>query len=129
MKAKSKLLYTAVLFILSLLLFWLLLSCNLIWPDLPIPSQSIQAPAQYAYIDEHITVLIKTLNRREKVAALVASIERLYPKRLKILIGDDGELDEGPFYVRDEIVQANRIRYFWFGFDIGAGAGRNRLVS
>ena len=72
-------------------------------------------------------MLIKTLNRREKVAALVASIERLYPRRLKILIGDDGEEDERELY--HGIVQGNRIRYFWFGFDIGAGAGRNRLVS
>ena len=73
--------------------------------------------------------MIKTLNRREKVAALVASIERLYPRRLRILIGDDGEVDERQLYAQDGIVEGNRIRYFWFGFDIGAGAGRNRLVS
>ena len=45
------------------------------------------------------------------------------------LIGDDGEVDERQLYVEDEIVEGNLIRYFWFGFDIGAGAGRNRLVN
>ena len=69
------------------------------------------------------------MGRREKVAVLVQSIETLYPRRFKIIIGDDGEHDEGDLYQSEGILEAGRIRYFWFGFNVGVSVGRNRLVS
>ena len=56
MKGTFKLLLLTVLSLLSILLVGSLLCCTTIWSDnsLPIPNESIQAPAQYAHIDEQV---------------------------------------------------------------------------
>jgi len=113
--------------LLLLLLIGLLIHFS--WPNLPVPGGPIPVPLEYAHVDAQTSVLIKTMNRREKVALLVKSIEALYPGRLTILIGDDGEKNERHLYESEHILAGNRIRYFWFGFDVGVSVGRNRLVD
>ena len=79
--------------------------------------------------DFNITVLIRTMGRRRMVARQVSSIEKFYPQRFKIVIGDDGKQNETDDYTAEGIVNATRIRYAWFGFDVGVSEGRNRLLS
>ena len=56
MKGTYKLLLSTVLSLLSILLVGSLICCKAIWSDnnLPIPNESIQAPAEYAHIDEQV---------------------------------------------------------------------------
>ena len=56
MNKTYKLLLLTVLFLLSILLVGSLFYCTAIWSDydLPIPNESIQAPAQYAHIDQQV---------------------------------------------------------------------------
>ena len=58
----------------------------------------IPPPAEYARIDPQITVLIKTMGRRRIVAEQVESIEKLYTRRFRIIIGDDGPKNESDLY-------------------------------
>ena len=92
--------------------------------DVPFPVKTNPIHANCSDIAAETSVLIKTMNRRKKVAHQITSIEKLYPGKFKILIGDDGKEDESAFYQKEGLLEGDRIQYFWFGFDFGVSEGK-----
>lgn len=72
------------------------------------------------FMNNNITILIKTFNRPSCLNRLLISIEKYYPD-IKIIILNDGDNDLQSTIKNVTIINTE--------FDIGVSAGRNRLVS
>lgn len=77
-------------------------------------------------LENYITVVIKTFNRKRSLIKLLHSLEKLSCK-LDILIADDSQYP----YKRDILHKFNTLslRYFTLPYDAGLAAGRNALLQ
>ena len=70
-----------------------------------------------------VSVGIKTMNRDNQTLRQIQSIRMFYPQ-VQILISDDGPVDQSYKYKTLDFVN-----YLYMGFDLGASASRNALIS